>query len=90
MVVIIIVPIIILIAIVIVTLITIEYESSDWKSLDNFYINILNPLTPKSDQHVISPHNVSRESHNKVTRMKETINNLRSFWLLNKFSLSAP
>ena len=90
MVVIIIVPIIILIAIVIVTLITIEYESSDWKSLDNFYINILNPLTPKSDQHVISPHNVSRESDNKVTRMKETINNLRSFWLLNKFSLSAP
>ena len=44
MVVIIIVPIIILIAIVIVTLITIEYESSDWKSLDNFLHQYFKPF----------------------------------------------
>ena len=34
-----------------------------------------NPLTPKSDQHLISPYNISPESHTKVMRIKEMIKN---------------
>ena len=51
---------------------------------------IIYPLNPKSDQHLISPYNVTPESHIKVMRMKEMITNERSFWSVNKFSLSAP
>ena len=50
----------------------------------------LNSLTPKSDQRLISPYNITPESHIKVMRIKEMITNQRSSWLLNKFSLSAP
>ena len=39
---------------------------------------ILNPLTPQSDYHLISPYNITPESHIKVARMNETINNKRS------------
>ena len=53
-------------------------------------VGSLNPLTPKSDQHLISPYNITPESHIKVKRIKEMINKYTSFWLLNKFSLSAP
>ena len=49
-----------------------------------------NPLTPKSDQLMISPNNITLESNIKVTRIKEMITNLKSSWFLNKFSLSAP
>ena len=48
-----------------------------------------NPLTTKSDQHLISPYNITCESYIKVMRIKEMITNLRWSWLLNKFSLSA-
>ena len=48
------------------------------------------PLTPKSDKYLISPYNITLESHMKVMRRKEMITNKRSSWLLNKFSLSAP
>ena len=50
----------------------------------------VNPLTPKSDKYLISPYNITLESHIKVMRRKEMITNKRSSWLLNKFSLSAP
>ena len=50
---------------------------------------VLNPLTPKSDQHPISPYIISPESNIYVTRIEKMIINLRSSWLLNKFSLSA-
>ena len=33
----------------------------------------INPLTPKSDQHLISPYNIIPESHIKATRIKEMI-----------------
>ena len=33
----------------------------------------MNPLTPKSDQHLISPYNIIPESHIKATRIKEMI-----------------
>ena len=49
-----------------------------------------NPLTLKSDQQLISPYNITPESSIKVMRIKEMITNLRSYWLLNKFSSSAP
>ena len=48
-----------------------------------------NPLTTKCDQHLISPYNITCESHIKVMRIKEMVTNLRWSWLLNKFSLSA-
>ena len=47
----------------------------------------VNPLTPESYQHQISPHNISHESHIKVTRIKELITKSRSSWLLGKFFL---
>ena len=49
----------------------------------------MNPLNPKSDQNLISPYNITPESHNKVMRIKEMITNERSFWSVSKFSLSA-
>ena len=36
---------------------------------------LFNPLSIKSDKHLISPYNDSHESHVKVTRMKEMITN---------------
>ena len=39
-------------------------------------INTINPLTPKSDQLLISPYNITPESNIKVTRIKEMITNL--------------
>ena len=38
-------------------------------------MDFVNPFTPKSDQHLISPYNISLESHEKVTRIKEMITN---------------
>ena len=35
----------------------------------------LNPLTPKSDKHLISPYNITTESHINVMRIKEMITN---------------
>ena len=35
----------------------------------------LNPLTPKSDQHLISPYNITLKSNIKVVRIKEIIAN---------------
>ena len=35
----------------------------------------LNPWTPKSDQHLISPYNITPESHIYVARRKEMILN---------------
>ena len=34
-----------------------------------------NPLTPKSDQLLISPYNITPESNIKATRIKEMTNN---------------
>ena len=48
-----------------------------------------NTLIPESDQHLISPFNITPESHIKVMRIKEMIINWRTSWLLNKFSLLA-
>ena len=49
----------------------------------------LNPLTPKSDQILISPYNyITLESNVKVTGIKEMITYISSSWFLNKFSLS--
>ena len=37
--------------------------------------DLLNPLICKSDQHLISPKNITSESNSKVTRIKEMITN---------------
>ena len=45
-------------------------------------------LNPTCDQHLISPNSITPESHIKVMRIKETISNSRSSWLLEqRFSL---
>ena len=49
----------------------------------------INPL-PLIDKHLTSPYNITSESHMEVIRIKETICNKKSSWLLKKFSLSAP
>ena len=36
---------------------------------------LLNPLTPRGDQHLISPYNITPEWHIMVTRIKEIITN---------------
>ena len=38
----------------------------------------INPLTPKSDQHLNSPYNITTESHMNVKRIKEMTTNLRN------------
>ena len=38
-----------------------------------------NPLSPKSDWHLISPYNISPESHIVVMGIKEVITNERGF-----------
>ena len=40
------------------------------------------PLTPKTDEYLISPYIITPESHIKVTRITEMITNLRSSVLL--------
>ena len=42
----------------------------------------LNPLTPKSDQHLISPYNITTESHINVRRIKEMITNQKKKLLI--------
>ena len=39
------------------------------------YFSYFNPLTPKSDWHLISPYNITSEPHINVTRIKEVISN---------------
>ena len=51
---------------------------------------MFNPLILKSDQHLISPNNISPDSNIKIIGIKEMITNLRRSWLLSKFFLSAP
>ena len=41
-------------------------------------IHYLNPLNPKSDQHLTSPYSNTAESFTKLMRIKEMITNLRS------------
>ena len=47
-------------------------------------------LNPKSDYPLISLYNISPESLIKVMRIKEMVTREGTFWLANKFSLSAP
>ena len=49
-----------------------------------------NPLNPMSDEHLISPYIIMLESNIKVMRIKEVVTREGTFWLANKFSLSAP
>ena len=53
-------------------------------------LNWINPWTPKSDQHLLSPYNITPESHLRVTRIKEMITNQSSSWLLTKFFSLEP
>ena len=49
------------------------------------YFEAGNLLIPKSDQHLISPYNITPESHFEVMRIKEMITNKGSSWLLNNY-----
>ena len=39
-----------------------------------------NPINPKSDKHLTSPHGFTAESYNKITRIKEMILNLTKLY----------
>ena len=45
----------------------------------------VNLLTSKSDQHLISPYNITPELNIKVTRRKRMIITLKNTWLFNKW-----
>ena len=47
----------------------------------------LNPLNPKSDQSLISPHNNTSESHIRITRIKETITSLKKPLIIQQILL---
>ena len=51
-----------------------------------------NPLTPKSDELLILPYNITLESNIKVTRIHDQGNDhlLKKLLIIKKFSLSAP
>ena len=54
--------------------------NNEWtpKQMYKWYENpvqYINPLTPKSDQYLISPYNITSESHINVMRIKEVITN---------------
>ena len=53
-------------------------------------ITTINPLTPRSDKHLNSPHYTTSDSHIQVMGIKEMIITYRSSWFLSKFSLSVP
>ena len=48
-----------------------------------------NWFTPKSDQHLISPYNITLESHIKVARIIGMITNYRSSWLFTIDTLTS-
>ena len=53
-------------------------------------LKCINLLTPKSDKHLISPNIITPKSNIKLMTIREMTPNLRSPWLLDKFSLQAP
>ena len=84
----------------IITITQKENQNIEDYSGENLYFNLqiegvkktwrVNPLIPKKEQKLFSPHSITPVSLIKVTRIKEIISNYRTSWLLNKFSLSAP
>ena len=46
----------------------------------------LNPLSPKSDQHEISPHNINALENIVVVRIEYMIREDESIWYFTKFS----
>ena len=73
-----------------------EHKRLCWERMTTYndilshHNEIFNPLTHKSDWHLISLYHITPESHTKVMRIKELITCKKSSWLLNKFSFSAP
>ena len=51
-----------------------DITERDYMSISSGNLRV-NPSTPKSDKHLISPYNISPESLMKVTRIKEMIIN---------------
>ena len=49
-------------------------------------IALINPLSPNSDKHVISPYSITTWSNTQVMRIKEMITNDQMSWLFIKFS----
>ena len=81
----------------IITITQKENQNIEDHSGENLYFNLqiegvkktwrVNPLIPKKEQKLFSPHSITPVSLIKVTRIKEIITNYRTSWLLNKFSL---
>lgn len=52
-----------------------------------WHLSFFNPITPKSEWHLISPYNIWAESNIMVGRIKEMITNWRSSWLVKQILL---
>ena len=50
-------------------------KNKQWYKWYENPVQYINPLTPKSDQYLISPYNITSESHINVMRIKEVITN---------------
>ena len=50
--------------------------------------DLLNPLNPESDQHLISPYNIIPKSHIKVMRIKEMITNKKKLLISKRILVS--
>ena len=47
-------------------------------------VETVNPLTPKGDQHLISPYNITPVSHIKVMRIKKMINSPKKLLIVKQ------
>ena len=50
-------------------------------------VETVNPLTPKGDQHLISPYNITPVSHIKVMRIKKMINSPKKLLIVKQILL---
>ena len=64
-----------------------EMDKAQQQKAEVTWSNVINPLCPECDKHLVSPNSIAPESNLKVMRKKEMIANLRSSWLFDKFSL---
>ena len=60
------------------------------KSSRSFKPTLINPLSPNSDKHLISPYNIPTWSNRQVTRIKEIITKHKMSRFLCKFSQLVP
>ena len=59
---------------------------TEWNPIQSVIIRVINPLSPKSDQHEISPYYINALENRVVMRLEYMIREDVSNWYFNKFS----